>query len=103
MEKFYTTKEAAEALRLSHRTVARYCREGRLAHSRLGDDYRIPESEIHRLLGVVPAVVKPETGKPQFSQSQIQRALLLVDKMKSKTRRDRPAALAPGVSNKRVR
>jgi excisionase family DNA binding protein len=45
----YTTKEAAEILRINKETVLRKIRAGELKASRIGKSYRIPPSELNRL------------------------------------------------------
>ena len=50
MEKFYTSQEAAQVLSVCIDTVRRYLRAGKLHGRRLGKGYRIPESELLRLL-----------------------------------------------------
>lgn len=51
MENHYTPKEMADKLKLNIRTVYKWIREGKLHAVKLGDVWRIPESEINRLLG----------------------------------------------------
>jgi len=53
--KMYTTKETAEILRVSLKTVFNYIREGRLKPVRIGGNKKtgktlIPKSEIEKLL-----------------------------------------------------
>ncbi len=49
-EQVYTIDEAAEALRVHPDTIRRMIRKGELRYSRVGRQYRIPQSEIDRLL-----------------------------------------------------
>jgi len=49
-EALLTVAEAAKRLRLSKRTVYLHCEVGRIAHLRLGNTIRIPESAIAALL-----------------------------------------------------
>jgi excisionase family DNA binding protein len=54
-ERFLTVPEAAERLRVMPETVRRWLRSGRLKGVSLGSDragWRIPESEVRRLLGL---------------------------------------------------
>lgn len=50
MENYYTPKEVADKLKLNVRTLYKWIREGKLNAVKLGDVWRIPESEINRLL-----------------------------------------------------
>jgi excisionase family DNA binding protein len=50
MENYYTPKEVSEKLKLNIRTVYKWIREEKLKAVKLGDVWRIPESEINRLL-----------------------------------------------------
>lgn len=50
MEVYYTPKEISEKLKLNISTVYKWIREGRLKAVKLGDVWRIPESELNRLL-----------------------------------------------------
>ncbi len=50
METYYTPKEIAEKLKLNIGTVYKWVREGRLKAVKLGDVWRISESELNRLL-----------------------------------------------------
>lgn len=48
--KFMTTFEVAEAVGYHHRTILRMCEDGRIKAIRPGRDYRIPSTEVDRLL-----------------------------------------------------
>lgn len=49
-EVYLRSSEAAAQLGVSPKTVTRWCREGRIAHTRtLGGHRRIPQSEIDRI------------------------------------------------------
>ncbi len=50
MERLLSTQEVAERLAVDKKTVLRYLRSGKLAGSRIGRDYRIPESSVTTLL-----------------------------------------------------
>ena len=50
MENYYTPKEVSEKLKLNIRTVYKWIREEKLMAVKLGDVWRIPESELNRLL-----------------------------------------------------
>jgi excisionase family DNA binding protein len=45
----WTTREVAEYLSLSRRTVSNWCGSGRIAAVKLGDDWRIPRAEVVKL------------------------------------------------------
>jgi len=51
MEKFYTPEEIANNLKVSRKTVYNWIQEGRLKAVKIGHFWRIPESELNRLLG----------------------------------------------------
>lgn len=51
MEQYYTLQEVAEKLKLNVRTLYKWIRESKLNAVKLGDVWRIPESELKRLLG----------------------------------------------------
>lgn len=50
MENYYTPKEVSEKLKLNARTVYKWIREEKLKAVKLGDVWRISESELNRLL-----------------------------------------------------
>src|SRR3954462_7388535 len=50
MERLLSTQEVAERLAVDKKTVLRYLRSGKLAGSRIGRDYRIPEGSVAALL-----------------------------------------------------
>lgn len=52
MEEFYTPQEIAERLKVDIRTVYRWIREDRMKAAKIGRFWRIPESELNRLLHV---------------------------------------------------
>jgi len=49
VERLLTVKEAAERLRVSTATVYGLCKDGKLAHVRVGSSIRIPDAELGRL------------------------------------------------------
>lgn len=55
MESLLTTREVADRLNVDTKTVLRYLQRGKLRGTRIGRDYRIPESALTALLG------RPET------------------------------------------
>ena len=50
METYYTPKEIAEKLKLNIGTIYKWIREDRVRAVKLGDVWRISESELNRLL-----------------------------------------------------
>ncbi len=51
MERHYSTREVCEILGIANRTLRRWIKEGRIRAVNIGGRWRIPESEIKRLLG----------------------------------------------------
>lgn len=51
MDNYYTPQEIAEKLKLNTHTIYKWIREGKLNAIKVGDLWRIPESELNRLLG----------------------------------------------------
>lgn len=47
---FYTVNETAELLKLSHLTIWRYIKSGKLPAYKLGRDWRIKESDLEEFL-----------------------------------------------------
>ncbi|MBT1279310.1 helix-turn-helix domain-containing protein [Thermoanaerobacter sp. CM-CNRG TB177] len=52
MEKLYTPEELAELLKVSRETVYNWLRSGKLKGIKVVNFWRIPESELNRLLGL---------------------------------------------------
>lgn len=50
MENYYTPKEISNKLKLNIRTIYKWIREGKVSAVKLGDVWRISESELKRLL-----------------------------------------------------
>lgn len=50
MENYYTPKEISDKLKLNIRTIYKWIREGKVNAVKLGDVWRISESELQRLL-----------------------------------------------------
>lgn len=50
MENYYTPKQIADKLKLNIRTIYKWIREERINAVKLGDVWRISESEVNRLL-----------------------------------------------------
>src|SRR5215207_5912304 len=50
MERFLSTKQVADRLGVDSKTVLRYLHSGKLKGSRIGRDYRIPESAVAALI-----------------------------------------------------
>ncbi len=51
MERHYSTHEVCEILGIANRTLRRWIKEGRIRAVNIGGRWRIPESEIKRILG----------------------------------------------------
>ncbi len=51
MERHYSTREVCEILGIANRTLRRWIKEGRIRAVNIGGRWRIPESEVKRLLG----------------------------------------------------
>jgi len=51
MEEYFTPQEVAEKLKVNINTVYRWIREGKLNAVKVVDLWRIPETELMRLLG----------------------------------------------------
>ena len=49
-EKFYTTLEVADLLKISDRTVRTLCSSGELEHNRIGSQIRISETALNNYL-----------------------------------------------------
>ncbi len=50
MENYYTPQEVANKLKLNVRTLYKWIREGKLKAVKVGDVWRISETELNRLL-----------------------------------------------------
>lgn len=50
METYYSPKEVSEKLKLNIRTIYKWIKEERIKAVKLGDVWRISQSEINRLL-----------------------------------------------------
>ena len=51
MERHYSTREVCEVLGIANRTLRRWIKEGRIRAVSIGGRWRIPESEVKRILG----------------------------------------------------
>ncbi len=51
MERHYSTREVCEILGIANRTLRRWIKEGRIRAVNIGGRWRIPESEVKRILG----------------------------------------------------
>ena len=49
-EKYYTTTEIAELLKISDRTVRNLCLNGEIEHNRIGSQIRISETQLNTYL-----------------------------------------------------
>ena len=49
-ETYYTLQEVADGIGVHYQTVRTWMKEGRLKVSKVGKSYRVPESELKRLL-----------------------------------------------------
>ena len=64
MERYYSTREVCEALGIANRTIRRWIKEGRVRAINIGGRWRIPESEVKRLLGQpVEEIVTPRVTR----------------------------------------
>jgi chromosome partitioning protein len=99
MDRLLSTQEVADRLAVDTKTVVRYVRAGKLVGSRIGREYRIPESSVSALLrrtnpaapaeraAVVTAVVNQKGGVAKTTTtfnlgaglSKIGRRVLLID------------------------
>ena len=61
-----TTRQVAERLGVDKKTVLRYIHQGKLKGTRIGRDYRIPESALSTLL-TVPTATVPATGEARVT------------------------------------
>ncbi len=59
MERLLSTQEVADRLAVDKKTVLRYLHSGKLKGSRIGRDYRIPESTVAALLNRTEAAKEP--------------------------------------------
>ena len=50
LEKFYSVEEAADLLHLSHWTIWKWLKDGKIRGSKVGDRRLIRESELQRLV-----------------------------------------------------
>lgn len=50
METYYTPKEISSKLKLNIRTIYKWVREGKINAVKIGDVWRVSESELQRLL-----------------------------------------------------
>ena len=55
MESLLTTRQVADRLGVDTKTILRYLHQGKLRGTRIGRDYRIPESSLTALLAAVPS------------------------------------------------
>jgi len=51
MERYYSTREVCEILGIANRTIRRWIKEGRIRAVNVNGRWRIPESEVRRVLG----------------------------------------------------
>ncbi len=51
MERHYSTREVCEILGIANRTLRRWIKEGKVRAVNVGGRWRIPESEVKRILG----------------------------------------------------
>ena len=51
MERYYSTREVCKILGIANRTLRRWIKEGKIRAVNIGGRWRIPESEINRILG----------------------------------------------------
>lgn len=48
---YFTPEEAAAKLKIARRTMYKWLREGKIKGKKLSNMWRIPESELNRILG----------------------------------------------------
>jgi putative resolvase len=53
MENLYTLQESADYLKVHYSTVYRWVQSGQLKANKVGNHWRVPESELKRLAGSV--------------------------------------------------
>lgn len=63
MERHYSTREVCKILGIANRTIRRWIKEGRLRAVNVGGGWRIPESEVKRLLGQVEEIATPRIAR----------------------------------------
>jgi len=64
MERYYSTREVCEILGITNRTIRRWIKEGRIRAVNVNGRWRIPESEIKRVLGQpVEEATVPKTAR----------------------------------------
>lgn len=63
MSKIYTVEQISGHLGLHPKTIRRYIREGQIAATKIGKQYRITSDELERFLGI--DVGKPDSSIPQ--------------------------------------
>ncbi len=64
MERHYSTREVCEILGIANRTLRRWIKEGRIRAVNIGGRWRIPESEVKRLLGQpVEEITTPKVAR----------------------------------------
>jgi len=51
LERYYSTREVCKILGIANRTLRRWIKEGKIRAVNIGGRWRIPESEINRILG----------------------------------------------------
>jgi excisionase family DNA binding protein len=71
----YTATEVATLLRLNVETVYRWIHKGKIAGHRVGKTYRIPQSEISKLLKPIHATHQERKGNRQRVQKYTQAIL----------------------------
>lgn len=56
MEAIYTIKEVAELLKVTHVTIRKEIKTGRLKSSKVGGQYRITQKQVDEYLSRVPKI-----------------------------------------------
>jgi len=64
MERYYSTREVCEILGIANRTIRRWIKDGRIRAVNVNGRWRIPESEVKRVLGLpVEEATVPKTAR----------------------------------------
>ncbi|SIO84704.1 hypothetical protein BQ8420_03250 [Nocardiopsis sp. JB363] len=70
-QQYYSVDQVAELLGLHVKTVRAYVREGRLAATRIGKQYRIHRKDLTEFTGGAPDQEDTENGRPRVEVSTV--------------------------------